>query len=169
MLGLADNMPDTAYIDVDVYCLTHKSIKDVAYQTQLGNFADLLNSGDGLNVGYDGSWTHSVMPVNTTTYNVLRHKRIRLSKAWGDVNTYISRGAPEGVGAYQEAPRHRASINWKIKCPKKLQYKSDADTTPTGFYPFIVIGWNVPTNLDTTSSLQIIDATATTHLYYKDA
>jgi len=167
-VSLLDNAVDSASIDVDIYILRHKAIKDVRYETQLGNFADLKNSGDGLNVGYDGSWTHSIMPINTTTYTQLAHKRIRLEKGWGDVNTYISLAA-EARAAYNQAPRHQKSFSIKVKMPKKLQYKADTDTTPSMDYPFMVIGWNVPSNLDTTSSNQIIKATATTHFYYKDA
>lgn len=167
-VSLLDNAAASASIDVDIYILRHKAIKDVVYQNQLGNFADLLNSGDGLNVGYDGSWTHSAMPINTSTYQLLRHKKIRLEKGWGDVNTYISL-ADESRAAYNQAPRHQRNFSFKINMPKKLQYKADTDTTPSMDYPFMVIGWNVPSNLDTTSSQQIITATATSHLYYKDA
>lgn len=166
-VSLLENATASAFLDVDIYILRHKSIKDVRYETQLGNFADLLNSGDGLNVGYDGSWTHSAMPINTSTYQLLKHKRIRLEKPWGDVNTYIS-SADESRAAYNTA-KHQKNFSITVKMPKKLQYKSDADTTPSMDYPFMVIGWNVPTNLDTTISQQIIKATATTHLYYKDA
>jgi len=167
-VSLLENAVDSAFLDVDIYILRHKAIKDVVYQTQLGNFADLLNSGDGLNVGYDGSWTHSAMPINTTTYQLLKHKKIRLQKGWGDVNTYISL-ATESRAAYNTNTGHQKNFSFKIKMPKRLQYKSDADTTPSMDYPFMVIGWNVPSNLDTTSSQQIIKCTATTHLYYKDA
>lgn len=167
-VSLLDNAADSASLDVDIYILRHKAIKDVAYQTQLGNFGDLLNSGDGLNVGYDGSWTHSAMPINTSTYQLLKHKKIRLEKGWGDVNTYISLAA-EARAAYNIAPRHQKNFSIKVKLPKKLQYKADTDTTPSMDYPFMVIGWNVPSNLDTTSSNQIIKVTATSHLYYKDA
>jgi hypothetical protein len=128
----------------------------------------LLNAGNGLNVGYDGSWTNSAMPVNGSTYQLIKHKKIRLEKGWGDVNTYISLAA-EARAAYNPAPKHQKNFTIKVKMPKKLQYKSDADTTPSMDYPFMVLGWNVPTNLDTTSSNQIIKCTATTHLYYKDA
>jgi len=166
-VSLLENAVDSAFLDVDVYILRHKSIKDVRYQSQLGNFADLKNSGDGLNVGYDGSWTHSIMPINTSTYQVLGHRRLRLQKGWGDANTYISLAA-EARAAYNENPSHQKSFTFKVKMPKRLLYKTDADTTPSMDYPFMVIGWNVPTNLDTTSSNQIIKATATTHLYYKD-
>lgn len=167
-VSLLENAVDSAFLDVDVYILQHKAIKDVAYQTQLGTFGDLKNSGDGLNVGYDGSWTNSIMPINTSTYQLLGHKRLRLQKGWGDANTYISQAA-EARAAYNENPHHQKSFTFKVKLPKKLQYKADTDTTPSMAYPFMVIGWNVPTNLDTTSSTQIIKATATTHLYYKDA
>jgi len=167
-VSLLENAVDSAFLDVDIYILRHKAVKDVRYETQLGNFADLLNSGDGLNVGYDGSWTHSAMPINTSTYQVLKHKRIRLQKGWGDVNTYISQAA-EARASYNVAPQHQHNFSFDIKMPKKLQYKSDADTTPSMDYPFMVIGWNVPTNLDTTQSQQIIKASATTHMYYKDA
>jgi len=167
-VSLLENAVDSAFLDVDIYILRHKAIKDVRYETQLGNFADLKNSGDGLNVGYDGTWTNSAMPVNTSTYTVVKHKKIRLEKGWGDVNTYISLAA-EARASYNTAPRHQANFSFKIKMPKKLQYKADTDTTPSMDYPFMVIGWNVPSNLDTSSSNQIIKATATTHLYYKDA
>jgi len=168
-VSLLANMPDTAIIDVDIYILRHRAIKDVNYYAQLGNFADLLNSGDGLNVGYDGSWTASAMPVNASTYTCLAHRKIRLEKGYGDANTFISRGDPTAVGSYDAYPRLQKNFSIKVKMPQTLKYKTDADTTPVGDYPFMVIGWNTPTNLDTTSSIQIIKATATTHLYYKDA
>jgi len=167
-VSLLENASDSAFLDVDIYILRHKAIKDVTYQTQLGNLADLLNAGNGLNVGYDGSWTNSAMPVNGSTYQLIKHKKIRLEKGWGDVNTYISLAA-EARAAYNPAPKHQKNFSIKVKMPKKLQYKSDADTTPSMDYPFMVLGWNVPTNLDTTTSNQIIKCTATTHLYYKDA
>jgi hypothetical protein len=167
-VALASNDVNSYNIDVDIYLLRHKAIKDVAYQTQLGNFQDLLNSGDGLNVGYDGSWTHSAMPVNTSTYQLIKHKKIRLSKGWGDVNTSLS-GASTSQASYESSVRSQRNFSFKVKMPKKLQYKSDADTTPSMDYPFLVIGWNSPDNLDTTGSLSTVQATCTTHMYYKDA
>lgn len=167
-VSLLENAEASAFLDVDIYILRHKAIKDVTYQNQLGNLADLLNAGNGLNVGYDGSWTNSAMPVNTSTYQLIKHKKIRLEKGWGDANTYISL-ATDARAAYNDNPKHQKNFTIKVKMPKKLQYKSDADTTPSMDYPFMVLGWNVPTNLDTTTSNQIIKCTATTHLYYKDA
>jgi len=167
-ISLLVNAVESAILDVDIYILRHKGIKDVAYQNQLGNLADLLNSGNGLNVGYDGSWTNSAMPINTSTYQVLKHKKIRLSKGWGDNNTYIS-GAADARASYDDNLKCQRNFSLTVKMPKKLLYKTDADTTPSMDYPFMVIGWNTPTNLDTSSSAQIIAATATTHLYYKDA
>jgi len=167
-VSLLENATASAFLDVDIYILRHKAIKDVRYETQLGNFADLLNSGDGLNVGYDGSWTNSAMPINTSTYQLIKHKKIRLQKGWGDVNTYISL-ADESRAAYNTNTGHQKNFTIKVKMPKVLKYKADPDTTPSMDYPFMVIGWNVPSNLDTTSSQQIIKCTATTHLYYKDA
>jgi len=167
-VSLLENATDSAFLDVDIYILRHKAIKDVTYQTQLGNLADLLNAGNGLNVGYDGSWTNSAMPINGSTYQLIKHKKVRLEKGWGDANTYISLAA-DARAAYNANPKHQKNFSIKVKMPKKLQYKSDADTTPSMDYPFMVLGWNVPTNLDTTTSNQIIKCTATTHLYYKDA
>ena len=167
-VSLLENADDSAFLDVDIYILRHKSIKDVNYQLQLGNLGDLLNAGNGLNTGYDGSWTHSAFPINTSTYTLLKHKKIRLQKGWGDANTYISR-ANESVAAYNAFPQHQKNFSFKVPLPASLKYKNDTDTTPSMDYPFMVIGWNVPTNLDLNDSLQIISASATTHLYYKDA
>lgn len=167
-VSLTENDLRSAFLDVDIYILRHKSIKDIAYQLQLGNLQDLLNSGDGLNVGYDGSWRHSAMPINDSTYTLVKHKKIRLEKGWGDVNTLLS-GAADSVTSYNTAPRHQKNFSIKVKMPKKLLYKNDTDITPSMDYPFMVIGWNCPTNLDTTSSLETIRCSATTHLYYKDA
>jgi len=167
-VSLLENNISSAFVDVDIYILRHKAIKDVAYETQLGNLADLLNSGDGLNVGYDGSWRHSAMPINTSTYVLVKHKKIRLYKGWGDTNTYIS-GASEQVASYFANGKQQQNFSFKVKMPKRLQYKNDTDSTPSMDYPFMVIGWNVPTNLDTTSSINVIKASATTHMYYKDA
>jgi len=108
------------------------------------------------------------MPINTSTYSLIKHKKIRLSKGWGDVNTALSGGSTSGA-SYEAGSKSQRSFSVKIKMPKKLQYKSDADTTPSMDYPFMVIGWNSPDNLDTTGSLFTVQATATTHMYYKDA
>lgn len=167
-VSLIANDSGSAFLDVDIYILRHKAIKDVAYQTQLGNFGDLLNSGDGLNVGYDGSWTKSAMPINTSTYKLIKHKKIRLQKAWGDYSTY-TQGASDTRATYDGCANLSKNFSIKVPMPKKLQYKADTDTTPSMDYPFMVIGWNTPTNVDTTASLGTIMATATTHLYYKDA
>jgi len=167
-VSLLQNNLDSAMLDVDIYILRHKAIKDVSYQGQLGNLADLLNSGDGTNVGYDGSWRHSAMPINDSTYTLVKHKRIRLQKGFGDANTYRSL-AGDSVASYNAMPQLQKNFSIKVKMPKLLRYKNDSDTTPSMDYPFMVIGWNIPTNLDTTSSLQIIAASATTHMYYKDA
>lgn len=168
-IGIISNSPDSAFIEADIYILRHKAIKDINYQLQLGNLNDLLNSGDGTNVGYDGSWTHSTMPVNTSTYTLVKHKKIRLQKGYGDANTMFSRANPEGSACYSDMPRHRATYSIKVRMPKKLQFKNDTDLTPSNDYVFMVIGFNSPTNLDTNDSIQIIDSSATTHLYYKDA
>jgi len=167
-VSLLQNNDNSAMVDVDIYILRHKAIKDVAYELQLGNLADLLNSGNGFNTGYDGSWRHSAMPINSSTYTLVKHKKIRLQKGWGDNNTYIS-GANESVAAYNVSPQLQKNFSIKVKMPKYLKYKNDTDTTPSMDYPFMVIGWNVPTNLDTTTSINVVKATASTHLYYKDA
>ena len=165
-VSLIENDLRSQLCDVDIYILRHKAIKDVQYETQLGNFTDLVNLGDGTNGQYDGSWVRSACPINTSTYTVIAHKKIRLEKAYGDANCVAS-GANESVAAYNTS-RHQRNFSIKIKMPKKLQYKNDTDITPSMDYPFMVIGWNVPTNLDTNSSIESIRASASTHLYYKD-
>jgi len=166
---LLNNDANSYCIDVDVYILRHKAIKDVNYYAQLGNLADLLNSGDGLNLGYDGSWTNSSMPINTSTYQLIKHKKIRLSKGWGDANTAFSGADPGNNAAYDAYPQVQRNFSIKVNMPSVLKYKSDTDQTPVGDYPFMLIGWNTPTNMDNTASGQVIQATCTTHLYYKDA
>jgi len=167
-VSIAANEANSWLCDVDIYILRHKAIRDVAYETQLGNLGDLLNSGNGLNVGYDGSWTNSAFPINTSTYTLVKHKKIRLTKAYGDQQTYLSGGNPTSVANYSVCPFQR-NFSIKVRMPKTLKYKNDTDTTPSMDYPFMVIGFNSPTNLDASQTLNRIQATATTHLYYKDA
>jgi len=168
-VSLPANDANTWLCDVDIYILRHKAIKDVAYETQIGNMADLLNSGNGLNVGYDGSWTHSAFPINSSTYTLVKHKRIRLQKGWGDAQTFLSGGNPDVVGAYNTNPQLQKNFSIKVKMPKLLKYKNDTDSTPSMDYPFMVIGFNSPTNLTAETTLNRIQASATTHMYYKDA
>jgi hypothetical protein len=167
-VSIAANEANSWLCDVDIYILRHKAIRDVAYETQLGNLNDLLNAGNGLNVGYDGSWTHSAFPINTSTYTLVKHKRIRLTKAYGDQQTYLSGGNPDTLACYSTAPFTK-NFSFKVRMPKLLKYKNDTDTTPSMDYPFMVIGFNSPTNLTAETTLNRIQAQATTHMYYKDA
>lgn len=158
----------SVYIDVDIWCLTSKTLKSQFQEGSL-DMNSLLNVGNGLNASYDGSFYNSIMPINTSLFTVLKHKRIRLMKAYGNGNTAICGGTDETAVYSQE--KMSALFNFKIPMPAKLKYDLDAQTVPSNYYPFMVIGYNSPSNCDASgiSNTYTIVATAQSQMYFKDS
>lgn len=168
MVTATANQLDSIYIDVDIWCLTSKTLKS-QYQEGSLDMNSLLNAGNGLNASYDGSFYNSMMPINTSLFTVLKHKRIRLTKAYGNANTAICGGTQETAVYSQE--KLSSLFNFKIPMPAKLRYDLDAQTVPANYYPFMVIGYNTPTNCDASGAgnLYTVMVTAQSQMYFKDS
>lgn len=167
-VSITGNNLSSVFIDVDIWCLTSKTLKSQFQEGSL-DMNSLLNVGNGLNASYDGSFYNSVMPINTSLFTVLKHRRIRLMKAYGNGNTAICGGTDETAVYSQE--RMSALFNFKIPMPAKLKYDLDAQTVPSNYYPFMVIGYNSPSNCDASGigNTYRIVATAQSQFYFKDA
>lgn len=167
-VSLLGNDTNSYCIDVDVFILQSKTFKSQYSESQI-DIPSMLNRGDGSNTYYDGSFLNSTFPVNTSLFQVLKHKKIRLTKPYGNMNTAICGGSPEAVANYS-SEKYSKNFSFKVPLPVSLKYDLDAQTVCQNSYPFMVIGWNSPNNCDGgDSNLNIIKATAISQMYFKDS
>lgn len=168
-VSLIGNQTDSFWIDVDIWILTSKTLKS-QYQESSLDMNSLLNAGNGLNTQYDGSFLNSTFPINTSLFTVLRHKKIRLTKPYGNMNTAICGGSAEVVANYS-SEKFSSLFNFDVPLPAKLKYDLDVQTIPSNYYPFMVIGYNVPANCDASGigNTNTVMVTANSCLYFKDS
>jgi len=166
IVSLQTNSTESVHASVDIYFVTSKVIKsELRYNSVL--IQKLLNLGDGNNTDYDGTTLKAEMPINTSEFTLLKHKRIILKKTADSPNSYADASRP----AISTTEPHSRHFDIKIPMPKTLTYQTDANTTPSTYYPFMVLGWNYGDN-NGGSSPQLagmVNVQAQSFLYYKDA
>jgi len=82
-------------LHVDIYCLSHVSIKDYNSLRGSNDFQTLLVTGEGTTKQYSGEALDPHLPVNTAQYKVLARKRITLKFA-----NYLGTTGPVGAPTY---------------------------------------------------------------------
>lgn len=167
IVSLQSNSRDSSHAVVDIYFCTSKVIKsELRSASVLIN--KLLNLGDGNNTDYDGTTLKAEMPINTSEFTLLKHKRIILQKSADSPNSYADISTAAVSVASQPYAKH---FDVKIPMPKTLTYQTDANTTPSTYYPFMVIGWNFGDNNGGSYPALPgqVNVQAQSFMYYKDA
>jgi len=151
---------------VDVYFCTSKILKSFDLIGQIPT-AELLNSGDGNNVAYDGTSYTANYPINRSKFTLIKHKRILLQKGAGDPNVALT-GSAGPIAA--DTFSYQKTFSVSIPLPKKLTYLNAGSTTPSNYFPFMMVGFH---GSDTTGNSGPVNARvyvqAQSHMYYKDA
>jgi len=150
---------------VHVFLLTAKSVKSLDNYTAIP-ITQLLNKGDGTNGPFDGTQFTAQYPVNRSEFTVLKHKTMRMVKAFGITN---------GIAGIDVAntdnvitPSHQyAQISLKVKCPKTFKYDRASQRLPTNYAPFIVIGFT-HNNDNTVAPNDFIRVLGQTQMRYTD-
>lgn len=149
---------------VDIYFLTSKLIKAEIDKSSI-LIDKLLNLGNGTNTFYNGTTLNAMLPVNTSEFTLLKHKRIILGKNKDSPNSYADTSEPQVA-----ACSYARSWATKIKMPKNLTYQTDSNLSPCTYLPFMVIGWNYgDNNGGSAPSLPGVFVQAQSHLYFKDS
>lgn len=164
-VSLDPQTTSTLSLYVDIYILTSKSIKSAKHTAQIP-INLLLNRGNGGNIDYDGTYQNSILPVNTTDFSVIKHKRIKLQKAADYPNSGINATTTPSIATYH----YNSTFSVKVPLPSKLHYQSNADYVPENSMPFVVIGFT-PTDTfsNVAQSTPRVYVTAQSQMYYKDA
>lgn len=150
---------------VDFYFVTSKVVKSFYLESQVPT-SELLNSGDGSNVPYDGTSYTAGYPINKSKFTLIKHKRVLLQKGANNPNNTLTGGATPATDTFS----YQKSFSVKIPLPKKLTYLNASETTPSNYYPFMMVGFH---GSDTTGDSAPVNprvyVQAQSHLYYKDA
>jgi len=155
-------------IEVHYFVLTSKSQKNT--NSVLGlTLANLLRTGDNnMYFPFDGNTDVSMLPVNTTEYNVIKRGKFKLSKNTGLLQDSTTAGNQPLGGPVSK------TFVITIPTPAKLVYEQDNASPrqinyPNNFAPFIVFGYthqdtSVPDALN-----QDIKVVVRPQLWYDDA
>lgn len=156
-------------ISVHMFVLTCKTVKDIANYTAIP-IGDLLKNGQGTNVGFDGTQSATVYPINTDLFHVLHHKVIRMKRSYGYVNE-ISTGSASNNQTSVASNTQFVPYKMNIKCPKTFVYEAAANSNPINFAPFLCIGWVRNDSLGQTApnATANVMVTCRSHLEYTDA
>lgn len=119
---------------VHVFFLTCPQVKSMNNFTAIP-ITTLLAKGDGTNVSFDGTQIRAQYPVNTAEFRVIKHRKFRLMKGFGQA---ISPAALDAVNSQTTQYVH---LDQRIPLPKKLKYEANNSVYPTNAAPFMVIGW----------------------------
>lgn len=152
---------------IHVFMLTSKSVKALDNFTSIP-ITQLLDQGDGTNTNFDGTSFTSMLPVNHKEFTILKHRKFRLVKAFGQPSngtTAVTAGTTDGVIT---PAAHYHHLRFKVKVPKKFTYDSAPSRYPTNYAPFFVVGWTQNTPVDAASSIRDINVLARCEMRYKD-
>ena len=125
---------NSADYTIHVFFLTCPQVKSLNNYTAIP-ITTLLAKGDGTNVGFDGTQIAAQYPINTAEFKVIKHRKFRLMKGFGQA---ISAAALDAVNSQTSQYVH---IVQKIPLPKKLKYEVNSSVYPTNSAPFMCIGW----------------------------
>jgi len=169
-IGMAD-VTRSNNIIVHMWILENRSISYYprldSTNTDLGK---LLMLGSAAQYqGYNGYAQDAMLPVNTSQFRVLKHKKFFLGKNTGTLQDSTTAG---------NQPSFTHALNkkfmFKLKAPKVFTYEQDNNSPrtiyyPSNFAPFCVIGYQHVSNSDPDYTNQDITVTARANLWFDDA
>jgi len=130
-------------IKVVIYVLQHVSLKDYTNLQTQNDFTQLLMAGDsagpGFTTPFNGEVVNADMPVNTSTYRVLKKKIVTLRYAGADSGT----GNPPTNFSVANAHNYYGEFTFSLSksLPKSLKYgESVLSTDPTNSSIFMCMG-----------------------------
>lgn len=150
---------------VHVFFLTCPQVKAWNNYTAIP-ITTMLAKGDGTNVGFDGTQIHAQYPVNTTQFKVIKHRRFRLMKGFGQaISTTAGSTSADAVNSQTSQYVH---LEQRIPLPKKLKYEAAGNVYPTNYAPFMVIGWTRNDANSGAVSSKFIKVLGQVQMSYKD-
>lgn len=166
IVSLNSRASDSLHCCVDIYFLTSKQIKSELQYSQV-LIQRLLNKGDGTNTDYNGQTFNQMLPINTSEFTLLKHKRILLTKVQNSPNSE----ATAATAAVAGPNPYMKSFSVKIPCPKRFTYQTDAQLYPASYYPFMVLGytWYDNNGGSAPNQTSTVVCQAQSQLYFKDA
>lgn len=119
---------------VHVFFMTCPQVKSMNNYTAIP-ILTMMAKGDGTNVPFDGTQIVAQYPINTAEFKVIKHRKFRLMKGFGQAVS------PAALDAVNSQTSQYYQINQRIPLPKKLKYEANNSVYPTNAAPFMVIGW----------------------------
>lgn len=118
---------------------------------------------------YNGYAQDAMLPINSSQFAVLHHRKFFLGKNTGTLQDDTTAG---NQPSFTHALNKR--FTFKLKCPQTLVYEQDNNTPrtiyyPTNYAPFCVIGYQHVSNSDPDYANQDITVTARANLWFDDA
>ena len=169
-VGMAD-VSRANNIIVHLWILTNKMVKDISLLTSANTpTSALLNAGGQSQYqAYNGYAQDSMLPINTSQYAVLAHRKFFLGKNTGTLQDSTTAG---NQPSFTHALNKR--MVFKLKCPKTLIYEQDNGSPrsvyfPSNYAPFCLLGYQHVSNTDPDYFNQDVVVTARANLYYDDA
>jgi len=152
---------------VHVYLMEAASVKDLANYSAIP-ISQLLDNGQGGNVGFDGTALAAMLPVQNKTFRVLKHKTFRLVKGFGRTQGSSSTDLAGVTDSVISPSQSYKRISMRVKLPKKLKYEGVNARYPTNSAPFFVVGWTNNWAVDAASNVINLKVLGRTEMHYKD-
>lgn len=169
-IGMADVSRGNNII-VHMWILTNKQVKKYNLLSSTNTLTGgLLLAGSSSNYqAYNGYAQDSMLPINSSQFGVLHHKKFFLGKNTGTLQDSTTAG---NQPAFTHALNKR--FVFKLKCPKVWTYEQDEGVPRTEWYPnnwapFCVIGYQHVSNTDPDYYNQDLTVTARANVHYDDA
>jgi len=158
-------------IHVYIYVLQHVSLKSYPNLRLNNDFTQLLQTGEGTTVAFDGEALSPVLPVSKQFYKVLARKKVTL-KFGGFIGSAPGIGmAPNAHSWYGEY-----SMDLSKHLPAKLVYPESTatsvpttDDAPTNSSIFMCMGYVNELNTTPTTPEAILEQTYVSSLLFKDS
>jgi hypothetical protein len=152
---------------IHVFLMESVSVKDLANYTAIP-ITQMLDNGQGGNVGFDGTSYVSMFPVQRKAFRVLKHKKFRLVKNFGRSQGSSSTDLAGVTDSKLAMDTSYKRISMRVKLPKKLKYEGVNARYPSNSAPFFVIGWTNNWALDAASNVINLNVIGRTEMSYKD-
>ena len=157
---------DSYDLTIHVFFLTCPQVKQWNNYTAIP-ITTLLAKGDGTNVSFDGTQFAAQYPVNNAEFKVIKHKKFRLVKGFGQAlsTTSVTAGGTDAVISPSNQYVH---LQQRIPLPKKFKYENSSAVYPTNCAPFMCIGYTRNDANTGAVSNHFIRVLGQTQMTYKD-
>jgi hypothetical protein len=152
---------------IHIFLLTAAAVKDLANYSAIP-ITQLLDNGQGGNVGFDGTSLAAMFPVQNKAFHVLKHKKFRLVKTFGRAAGSSASDPLSDTDSKVSLDTAYKHISMRVKLPKKLKYEGVNARYPTNSAPFFVIGWTNNWALDAASNVIDLKVLGRVEMRYKD-